>query len=99
MYLASSYKQGREWTEAAELWKTMIAKGEGGAWPYTELAKYYEHVQHDYDIALRYATSALQYLLNTMPLNGMMKSRQRPSLNCIERLKRKQRTYQGGILS
>ena len=31
LYLASSYKQGREWTEAAELWKTMIAKGEGGA--------------------------------------------------------------------
>ena len=47
LYLASSYKQGREWTEAAELWKTMIAKGEGGAWPYIELAKYYEHVQHD----------------------------------------------------
>ena len=24
----------------------MIARGEGGAWPYIELAKYYEHVQH-----------------------------------------------------
>lgn len=98
LYLASSYKQGREWTEAAELWKTMIAKGEGGAWPYIELAKYYEHVQHDYDIALRYATSALQYLLNTMPLNGDDEKQIAPLFKRIERLKRKQRTYQGGII-
>ncbi len=98
LYLASSYKQGREWTEAAELWKTMIAKGEGGAWPYIELAKYYEHVQHDYDIALRYATSALQYLLNTMPLNGDDEKQTAPLFKRIERLKRKQRTYQGGII-
>lgn len=98
LYLASSYKQGREWTEAAELWKTMIAKGEGGAWPYIELAKYYEHVQRDYDIALRYATSALQYLLNTMPLNGDDEKQTAPLFKRIERLKRKQRTYQGGII-
>ena len=98
LYLASSYKQGREWTEAAELWKTMIAKGEGGAWPYIELAKYYEHVQHDYDKALRYATSALQYLLNTMPLNGDDEKQTAPLFKRIERLKRKQRTYQGGII-
>ena len=38
LYLASSYKQGREWAEAAELWKTMIVRGEGGVWPYIELA-------------------------------------------------------------
>lgn len=98
LYLASSYKQGREWTEAAEIWKTMIAKGEGGAWPYIELAKYYEHVQHDYDKALRYATSALQYLLNTMPLNGDDEKQTAPLFKRIERLKRKQRTYQGGII-
>ena len=98
LYLASSYKQGREWTEAAELWKTMIAKGEGGAWPYIELAKYYEHVQHDYDKALRYATSALQDLLNTMPLNGDDEKQTAPLFKRIERLKRKQRTYQGGII-
>ena len=98
LYLASSYKQGREWTEAAELWKTMIAKGEGGAWPYIELAKYYEHVQHYYDIALRYATSALQYLLNTMPLNGDDEKQTAPLFKRIERLRRKQRTYQGGII-
>ena len=76
----------------------MIAKGEGGAWPYIELAKYYEHVQHDYDIALRYATSALQYLLNTMPLNGDDEKQTASLFKRIERLKRKQRTYQGGII-
>ena len=38
LYLSSSYKRGREWDEAAALWKDMIARGEGGVWPYIELA-------------------------------------------------------------
>lgn len=99
LYLASSYKQGREWAQAAELWKTMIARGEGGTWPYIELAKYYEHVRQDYDKALRCATAALQYTLNTMPLNGEDETQTAPVFKRIERLKRKQKACQGGSLS
>ena len=53
-----------------QLWKDMIARGEGGVWPYIELAKYYEHVRRDYDRAQRCAAAALQYALNTAPLGG-----------------------------
>ena len=96
LYLASSYKQEREWTEAAELWKTMIVRGESGVWPYIELAKYYEHVCRDYGKALRCATAALQYTLNTAPLNGEIETQSAPILKRIERIKRKQKTQQGG---
>ena len=96
LYLASSYKQEREWTEAAELWKTMIVRGESGVWPYIELAKYYEHVCRDYGKALRCATAALQYTLNTAPLNGETETQSAPILKRIERIKRKQKTQQGG---
>ena len=57
-------------TEAAALWKDMIARGEGGVWPYIELAKYYEHMRRDYGRAQRCAAAALQYALNTAPLGG-----------------------------
>ena len=96
LYLASSYKQERDWTEAAELWKTMIVRGESGVWPYIDLAKYYEHVCRDYGKALRCATAALQYTLNTAPLNGETETQSAPILKRIERIKRKQKTQQGG---
>ena len=96
LYLASSYKQGREWDEAAALWKTMIVRGEGGIWPYIELAKYDEHVRRDYEGALRCATAALQYALNTAPLSGEDETQTALILKRIERLKRKQKAQQGG---
>lgn len=96
LYLASSYKQGREWDEAAALWKTMIVRGEGGIWPYIELAKYDEHVRRDYEGALRCATAALQYALNTAPLSGKDETQTALILKRIERLKRKQKAQQGG---
>ena len=85
--------------EHRERLKTMIARGEGGSWPYIELAKYYEHVRRDYDKALRCATAALQYTLNTMPLNGEDETQTAPVFKRIERLKRKQKACQGGSLS
>lgn len=97
LYLSSSYKRGREWNEAVELWKDMIVQGEGGVWPYIELAKYYEHVRRDYDRAQRCATAALQYALNTAPLDGGDEQLTASILKRIERLKRKRKTEQGGI--
>ena len=74
----------------------MIVRGESGVWPYIELAKYYEHVCRDYGKALRCATAALQYTLNTAPLNGETETQSAPILKRIERIKRKQKTQQGG---
>jgi len=70
MVLASSYKRQREWTQAADTWKSMIVRGIGGTEPYIELAKYYEHIEKDYSRALSYANGALQYMLNVAPLKG-----------------------------
>ena len=96
LYLSSSYKRGREWDEAAALWKDMIARGEGGVWPYIELAKYYEHVRRDYDRAQRCAAAALQYALNTAPLGGKDEQLFAAIFKRIDRLKRKQKAQQGG---
>ena len=75
----------------------MIVHGEGGVWPYIELAKYYEHVRRDYDRAQRCATAALQYALNTAPLDGGDEQLTASIFKRIERLKRKRKTEQGGI--
>ena len=96
LYLASSYKQGREWNEAADAWKTMIARGEGGVMPYIELAKYYEHVEKDAQKALMYAKGALSYALNTAPL-GAERDDTASIMRRIERLQNKVRKQQGGI--
>ena len=48
----------------------MIARGEGGTWPYIELAKYWEHVAGDLPQALSCACAALRCALNTAQLTG-----------------------------
>ena len=95
MYLASSYKQGREWSEAVEAWKTMIARGEGGVLPYIELAKYYEHIEKAAPKALMYAKHALSYALNTTPLGAKCADTEL-LMRRIERLQNKVRKQQGG---
>ena len=88
MVLSASYKKSREWASSVETWTAMIALGEGGTWPYVELAKYYEHTERDYARALRYAGAALSRALNLSPLGGddaeIATLRKR-----VERLKRK----------
>ena len=88
MVLSASYKKSREWASSVETWTAMIARGEGGTWPYVELAKYYEHTERDYARALRYAGAALSRALNLSPLGGddaeIATLRKR-----VERLKRK----------
>lgn len=65
MHLAVSYKKEKDWLQASASWQDMIARGEGGVWPYIELAKYFEHIERDYQRALHYAGGALRYTLNT----------------------------------
>ena len=88
MVLSAIYKKSREWASSVETWTAMIARGEGGTWPYVELAKYYEHTERDYARALRYAGAALSRALNLSPLGGddaeIATLRKR-----VERLKRK----------
>ncbi|MDO5298750.1 MAG: ribonuclease H-like domain-containing protein [Clostridia bacterium] len=90
MHLAASYKKEREWAEAVDAYQTMIARGEGGTWPYIELAKYYEHIARDIPRALRYANGALALSLNMMPLAGADEKETALIRRRIERLRRKQ---------
>ena len=95
MHLASSYKKEREWAQAIETYRTMIAAGEGGAWPYVELAKYYEHIARDIPSALRCASGALACALNSAPLLGEDEHETAQLARRIDRLRRKLRAQQG----
>lgn len=89
MVLAVSYKKKREWDQATDTWKSMIAAGVNGVWPYIEMAKYHEHVDKDIQKALSYANGALRYLLNVAPLRGMNETETENIRRRIERLRRK----------
>ena len=89
MHLAVSYKKEKDWQEVIHTCKTMIAQGAGGVWPYIELAKYYEHIAKNPDCALRYASGALAYTLNTAPLLGQDERDAELIRKRIERLKKK----------
>lgn len=82
MHLAASYKKDKDWDAALSSWRTMIAHGEGGSWPYIESAKYYEHIKRDIPKALSFANAALSYELNSRLLH---------SSDCDERIDELQR--------
>jgi len=92
MHLAISYKKEKEWVEAAETWQTMVARGDGGIWPYIELAKYYEHVVRDIPRALNYASGALRYVLNVSLLWDQDETQVTLIRKRIERLQRKMKS-------
>ena len=89
LHLASSYKKEGDWEMTVSTCLDMIASGENGIFPYVTLAKYYEHIAHDYPRALRYAAGALQYLLNTAPISGMDETQVSSIHKRIDRLRRK----------
>jgi len=91
MHLAVSYKKEKEWKEAVETWQGMIVKGDGGTWPYIELAKYYEHIARDIVRALHYANGALAFALNAAPLWGEDEKETALIRKRIDRLKEKQK--------
>lgn len=89
MHLAASYRHERDWRHTVDTCLEMIAQGEGGAWPYVELAKFYEHTERDYRRALSCATGALRYLLNTAPICGEDPEAMRALQKRIARLQNK----------
>ena len=96
MHLAASYKKEKKWAEAIVTCQNMISKGEGGTWPYIELAKYYEHIAKDVERALHYANGALAFALNTAPLWGEDESEMMLIRRRISRLKEKQKKASRG---
>jgi len=68
--LAVSYRRGGDREEAARVWREMIARRQGGAEPYIELAKYEEHVQRNPAEALRLTEQALSLLSEPSLENG-----------------------------
>ncbi|MBQ2991639.1 MAG: ribonuclease H-like domain-containing protein [Clostridia bacterium] len=89
MHLVSSYKRDRQWEETISSCQEMIACGEGGIWPYVELAKYYEHIERDVPRAFGYANAALRYALNMAPISGMDPEIEKQLQKRLERLRRK----------
>ena len=60
--LAMSYRRSGEKEQAAEIWREMIREKRGGAVPYTELAKYEEHVRRNVPEAQALTEKALVLL-------------------------------------
>ena len=97
MVLSLRYKKDRDWKPAVSSWQEMIVRGEGGVWPYIELAKYYEHVEKDDPRALSCAQQALSFLLNRSLLTGDQTEESEQILKRIARLKQRiARNKQGG---
>lgn len=47
LHLAASYRRAGDRSSAKAVWQQMIERREGGVKPYIELAKHYEHAEHD----------------------------------------------------
>ena len=60
--LAVSYRRGGDRGQAKEIWQAMAMRREGGATPYIELAKHYEHVEKDIPAALEMTRRAMMLL-------------------------------------
>ncbi len=88
--LAVSYRRSGEREQAAAIWQGMIDRREGGAAPYIELAKYYEHQQKDVQSALEIVRRALMMLAEPTLFEDNAVQDARNALQYrYERLKRK----------
>ncbi|MGN6565253.1 MAG: ribonuclease H-like domain-containing protein [Thermomicrobiales bacterium] len=87
--LALALKRARQWDEAALLWRDLIrAEARRKApdpWPYSELAKYQEHIARDYPAAIATVEAALALLALRGVATGRDELRYR-----LARLQRKQ---------
>ena len=78
--LAASYRRSGEKDTAAAIWQKMLERREGGAAPYIELAKYYEHTAHDLPTALRMTRQGLALLAEPSLLDTPEQTAQREEL-------------------
>jgi len=69
--LARSYRRAGDREEAARIWQEMINTHRGGAHPYIEMAKYYEHVKRDDRAALEMTDRAIALLSETRLGDGL----------------------------
>ena len=60
--LAANWRRNGNRSESVRIWERMIASHQGGVVPYVELAKHYEHVQHQPEAALELTEKALLLL-------------------------------------
>lgn len=85
--LSSLYKRHGDWANALQLWK--LAAQEGQIYAIIELAKYYEHREHDYTTALKLTQEALGHLLIQDHFNQTDFDKRDSLEHRLERLKRK----------
>lgn len=89
--LATSYRRAGERLAAVQVWQGMIDRREGGAVPYVELAKHYEHVEKDISAALRMTRRAIAMLAEPTLLEPPEVQEMRSELQYrYDRLKRKE---------
>jgi uncharacterized protein YprB with RNaseH-like and TPR domain len=85
--LSFLHKRRHNWTAAIELWQ--LAAERGQIYAHVELAKFYEHKQHDYQAALHWTQAALD-LLTPPPASGHQPDQEQRDLqHRLARLQRK----------
>ena len=84
--LAESYKKDKDWDETVRVCLRMVEDGQNGLWPYIELAKYYEHIERNYDKAEKICLRAMNASLNILPLaDEAQRERQQAELNRLHK--------------
>ena len=90
MRLAGSLRRCGERNEAVQVWQGMIARREGGAAPFIELAKHYEHAARDLRSAMDMTQRAMALLAEPSLLDSPETTLQRADLEKrYARLKKK----------
>lgn len=91
--LARAYKRVKEHNRAVTLWGELIqGTGRLSLHPYIELAKYYEHIAHDYPSARHVTLQALQIAERRRSLSGLQGERAAQDWEAVQhRLQRLER--------
>lgn len=95
--LSAAYKRVKAHREALAIWQEMVRGGSSfSLYPYVEMAKYYEHVAHDYRAAHEAAQQALTIAEQRRSLAGGQNPAARRDLEAVRhRLDRLQRKLGG----
>ena len=83
--LATSYRRAGDFARVQRECLEMIARGEGGVFPYVEMAKICEHRLRDPARAMRYTLSAMEYLASLPP----WKERDPQAMEALEHRRRR----------
>jgi uncharacterized protein YprB with RNaseH-like and TPR domain len=86
--LSLYYKRAGAWTEAVDLWKQMVLKRRS-LFAAVELAKYFEHRERDFELALEWVQAALTWRLPLQRrMRGELNHRRRRLMEKLTREKR-----------